>query len=55
MQWCLDNLGPEQVRWWFEDDVLGLAPGSSPVLVIDVTEEEKINLTFFILQYGQQS
>ena len=54
-QWCLDNLGAETVRWWFEEDLLGLHSYSArPItLVLDVTEEEATNLTYFILRYGQ--
>ena len=54
-QWCLDNLGAETVRWWFQDDMLGFKSySSSPsVLIFDVTEEEESRLMYFILKYGQ--
>jgi hypothetical protein len=54
-QWCLDNLGSETVRWWFQDDMLGYKSyASAPsILMLDVTEEEENNLTYFILRYGQ--
>lgn len=52
-QWCLDNLGTENVRWWFHADVLKIesSPTQPDVLYIDVTEEEESQLMFFILKY----
>lgn len=54
-QWCLDNLGSENVRWWFHEDLLKLkgSPTLPGTLVIDVTEEEESRLMFFILKYVQ--
>jgi hypothetical protein len=54
-QWCLDNLGTETVRWWFDEDLMGLKSYSSApsTLTLDVTEEEENKLTYFILRYDQ--
>ena len=57
-QWCLDNLGTETVRWWFEEDLIAKNRHDTDhvitfTLVLDVTEEEEFHLTHFILKYGQ--
>ena len=54
-QWCTDNFGKEGVRWWIDEDLLGLNTYSSrpDTLSVDLTEEEEIQLTHFILKYGE--
>jgi hypothetical protein len=56
-QWCLENLGTETVRWWFEEDLIAGTRYSTDhtinfTLAIDVTEEEESRLMFFILKYA---
>jgi hypothetical protein len=57
-QWCLDNLGTETVRWWFEEDLISGNRHSNDhlsafTLTLDVTEEEESHLMYFVLKYGQ--
>ena len=55
-QWCLDNLGSKNVRWWFEEELLARSHHDTNhlnafTLVVDVTEDEESQLMFFILKY----
>jgi hypothetical protein len=53
--WCRENLGTENVRWWFQEDLIGMKTWSHSdhTLVFDVTEEEESQLMYFILKYGE--
>lgn len=57
-QWCLDNLGTENVRWWIEEELVArnrdaLSHQREFTFVIDVTQEEESRLMYFVLKYGQ--
>ena len=58
-RWCLDNLGKENIRWWVSPIGTGNWNGVTAKfendiqLFIDVTEEEEVNLTYFVLRYEQ--
>jgi hypothetical protein len=54
-EWCLENLGTENVRWWFHEDLMGMKTFSQAehTLCLDVTEEEESRLMYFILKYGE--
>ena len=56
-QWCEENLGPENKRWWTTkarahwDDV-SVRHVYDTVFYFDVTEDEEINLTYVMLKWG---
>lgn len=56
--WLLENIGSENVRWWFDSDPMVSSQKvgdrwlQGTVVWIDVTEEEAANLTWFTLRWG---
>jgi hypothetical protein len=54
-EWCKENLGTENVRWWVHEDIMGLSSyfNTDVTLCLDVTEEEESQLMYFILKYGE--
>ena len=57
-QWCLDNLGTANVRWWYDEELVSRSPSDTNhltlfTLTLDVTEDEESRLMYFILKYGQ--
>jgi hypothetical protein len=57
-QWCEENIGSENYRWWFTSaplsrwDSAQVKHISDSILHIDVTEEEERKLTFFMLRWS---
>ena len=45
IQWLIDNIGKENVRWWFTD------PYWRRHIILDVSEEEESLLTLFLLRW----
>lgn len=56
--WLLENIGPENVRWWFTSTNKGSSQKvgdhwvRGTVLWLDITEEEEANLTWFNLRWA---
>jgi len=53
VSWLQENIGPESVRWWLQDNIIFRGePGPSTLFSIDVTEEEGPMLTVFMLRWA---
>lgn len=56
--WLLENVGSENVRWWFDSDPMlgsqrvGNEWVRGSVIWLDLNEDELANLTWFTMRWG---